>query len=64
MNKEKLRKLAQQIADAEKIIQTSKDKDEIRKAQSTIISLSGKVSLFDLDVLDDMVQEILKKSCI
>ena len=62
MKRKELKNLAQKIAKYEQILQTSQDKEEIREAQSQIMNLSGRVqSLEDMVLLDDMIQEILKK---
>lgn len=62
MKKKELKNLAQKIAKWEQVLQTSQDKEEIQEAQSQIMKLSGKVqSLEDMMLLDDMIQEILKK---
>ena len=61
MKKKELKNLAKKIAKYENIIQTSDDKDEIRKAQLAIIELSGSVdSLEDITAIDEMVQDFLK----
>lgn len=62
MKKKELKNLAQKIAKWEQILQTSQNQEEIREAQNQIMSLSGRVqSLEDMVLLDDMIQEILKK---
>ena len=62
MKRKELKNLAQKIAKYEQILQTSQDKEEIHEAQSQIMNLSGRVqSLEDMMLLDDMIQEILKK---
>lgn len=61
MKKKELKNLAKKIAKYEQIIQSSDDKDEIRKAQLAIIELSGSVnSLEDITAIDEMVQDFLK----
>ena len=61
MKKKELKNLAKKIAKYESIIQTSDDKDEIRKAQLAIIELSGSVdSLEDITAIDEMIQDFLK----
>ena len=61
MKKKELKNLAKKIAKYESIIQTSDDKNEIRKAQLAIIELSGSVdSLEDITAIDEMVQDFLK----
>lgn len=51
MKKKEIKMLAQKIAKYEKIIQSSSDKGEIRKAQEEIMKITSGV-----DSLDDMVQ--------
>ena len=61
MKKKELKNLAKKIAKYEQIIQTSDDKDEIRKAQLAIMELSGSVdSLEDITAIDEMVQDFLE----
>lgn len=61
MKKKELKNLAKKIAKYEQIIQSSDNKDEIRKAQLAIIELSGSVdSLEDITAIDEMVQDFLK----
>lgn len=60
MKKKELKNLAKRIADAEFVIQTSSDKDEINKAKKTIMELSNHaIELEDIIALDEMVQDIL-----
>ena len=62
MKRKEQKNLAQKIAKYEYIVQTSNDKDEIKKAQDSIMELSGRVeSLDDIAAIDEMVQEILGK---
>lgn len=62
MKKKELKALAQQIAEAELIIQQSDDKKEVSKAQRKIIELTKKVTNFeDIMDLDELVQEILSE---
>ena len=63
MKRKEQKNLAQKIAKYEYIVQISNDKDEIKKAQDSIMELSGRVeSLDDIAAIDEMVQEILEKS--
>ena len=58
MNKKEIKNLAKRIADAEYTIQNSLDKEEIKKAKSTIMELSKRItSLEDMMILDEMIQE-------
>ncbi len=62
MKKKELKNLAKKIANCEYIIQTSQDSDELNKAKNEIFKLtSGVTSFEDLDYMDEMVQEFLKK---
>lgn len=63
MKKKELKQLAQKIAKAEIIVQTSEDKKAVAQAKNQIIELSGSItSMQDIDLLDEMVQEILNKT--
>ena len=60
MKRKELKNLAKKIAQAEHIIQTSDNQDEIQRAQMEIMTLSSHVdSLDDITILDEMVQELL-----
>lgn len=60
MKKKELKTLANRIAKAEFIVQTSSDKKEINDAKKEIMELSKHaIGLEDLLALDEMVQEIL-----
>lgn len=63
MKKKDLKILAKKIADAEYTIQNSADSKAIRQAQETILELSGrsKLSMEDMFILDELVQEILSQ---
>lgn len=62
MKRKELKQLAQKIAKLENIIQTSDDNKKIAEAQKQIIELSGHVeNLDDMCLLDDMIQDLLKK---
>jgi len=62
MTHKQLRKIANEIARNEKIIQENIDEDAVTKAQDEIISLSSQLDIFDLLYLDELLQEMLKKS--
>lgn len=63
MKKKELKNLAQKIAKYEKIIQTSDDKAEIKKAEQEIMRLSGHVdNIEDMMIIDEMIQDILGNS--
>lgn len=60
MKRKELKNLAKKIAQAEHIVQTSDDQDEIQRAQMEIMTLSSHVdSLDDITIIDEMVQELL-----
>ena len=62
MKRKELKNLAQKIATAENIIQTSSDPEQVMKAQGQIIELSDHVlSMEDMIAIDEFVQELLKK---
>lgn len=60
MKRKELKNLAKKIAQAEHIIQTSDNQDEIQRVQMEIMTLSSHVdSLDDITIIDEMVQELL-----
>ena len=60
MKRKELKNLAKKIAQAEHIVQTSDNQDEIQRAQMEIMTLSCHVdSLDDITIIDEMVQELL-----
>lgn len=60
MKRKELKNLAKKIAQAEHIVQTSDNQDEIQRAQMEIMILSSHVdSLDDITIIDEMVQELL-----
>lgn len=62
MKHKDLVKLARKIAEAEKVIQTSSDKEEVNKAQQRVIELSGQVkTIEEMLNLDEILQEFLKE---
>ena len=56
------KRIAQQIANAERVIQESKDTQAVESAKDEIINLTVKynLGLEDMIDIDDMVQKILK----
>lgn len=63
MKKKELKNLAQKIAKAEMIIQTSDNAKAIAKAERDIMELSGHVdTIEDMVIIDEMVQDILEKN--
>ena len=62
MKKKELKSLAQRIAKAEIIVQTSEDSKEINKARAAILELTSKVeNMEDILALDELIQEILEQ---
>lgn len=60
MKRKELKNLAKKITQAEHIIQTSDNQDEIQRAQMEVMTLSSHVdSLDDITIIDEMVQELL-----
>ena len=60
MKRKELKNLAKKIAQAEHIVQTSDNQDEIQRAQMEVMTLSSHVdSLDDITIIDEMVQELL-----
>ena len=63
MKKKELKNLAQKIAKAERIIQTSDDPKMIARAEQEIMELSGHAkTIEDMVIIDEMVQDILEKN--
>ena len=62
MNNEKIKNIAKQIAEFELLLQTSSDKEKIKKAEQGIMALTDQItSLEEMCLIDDMVQKILDK---
>ena len=62
MKKKELKNLAKKIANAEYLLQTSNDEYAKQQAKDDILRMSNEVHSFeDLDLLDEMIQEYLKK---
>ena len=60
MKKKELKNLAEKIAKYEKIVQTSNDKNAVRKAEEEIMKLSSHVDSFeDMVAIDELVIEFL-----
>lgn len=63
MKTKELKNLAKKFAKLERIIQTTENQEEKKKAEDEIISLSGHVtSLEDITIIDEMVQDLLAKN--
>ena len=62
MKKKELRKLAEQIAQAEIDLQKLKDSGDVRELKEKIMKLCHRISsLEDIMLLDDMVQKKIKE---
>ena len=62
MKKKELKNLAEKIAKYEYVIENSEDDTTKQAAQVEIMRLTSKVHDFqDLDQLDELIQDILKK---
>ena len=62
MKKKELKNLASKIADYEYILQTDNDLKIKDQAKNEIFKLTAGIHSFeDLDLIDEMVQEFLKK---
>lgn len=62
MKKKELKNLAEKIAEAQVIMDTTEDNDEKRWAQREIIELSSKIEDFeDYLILDEMIQKNIQK---
>lgn len=63
MKKKELKNLAQKIAKQEIIVQTSGDKEQVRRAEKEIMRLCGCVdSVSDMVAIDDLVAELLAEN--
>lgn len=62
MKQKDLKKVAQQIATAELIIQTSSDHKKIEQAKKLIMKLSHSLDIRDMDYVDELVQKNLEKN--
>ena len=61
MKRKELKNIAKKIAKAELIIQTSEDPAAVKRAQQEVMELCGQaLSLEDMTIIDEMVQEILE----
>ena len=61
MKKKDIKKIAQKIAEAEYIIQTSSDSYACAEAQKEIISITNKIDDFDaMCEIDELVLQILE----
>lgn len=61
MKKKELKNAAKKIAEAEYVIQNSKDQQSVEAAKQLIMHLTNQASSFEeLEQLDELVQEYLK----
>lgn len=61
MKRKELKNIAKRIAECELIIQQNKDEASVEQAKLEILKLSNKITIFDLDLLDELVMENLIK---
>ncbi len=62
MTKKQIRDIARTVANSEKIIQSSSDPDEIKKAEMAIIQTCFQVSsMEDMIQIDELIQKYLEK---
>lgn len=61
MRKKELKNIAQKIAKCEKIIQESSNKEEVENAKRAILSLSKKLSVEDIFLLDEVIMELMEE---
>lgn len=63
MTKRECRRIAQKIADLEKVVMTTTDPQEKRKAQDKIMKICGSFTdIMDMMQVDEEVQNILQNS--
>lgn len=61
MKTKELKKLANEIINLEKIINTSENQDEVNKAKNRIIEISGHIHPLDMMRIDELVQEQIQQ---
>ena len=62
MKRKELRQIAEKIAKAEKIIQTSDNEKLVKQAEQDIVNLTSSVHDFeDIIAIDELVQDLLSK---
>ena len=59
MKKSELRSIAQQIVDAQKIINRDENQEEVAKAQEKIIYLTDLLSFEDIFAVDEIITDLL-----
>lgn len=61
MKMKERKNLAKKIAEQQRIILNSEDKEAVREAEEKIVKLSGQVQNWeDILVIDELVQELLR----
>lgn len=59
MKESELRSIAQQIVDAQKIINRDENQEEVAKAQRKIIYLTDLLSFEDIFAIDEIITDLL-----
>jgi len=59
MKESELRSIAQQIVDAQKIINRDENQEEVAKAQEKIIYLTDLLSFEDIFAIDEIITDLL-----
>lgn len=59
MKKSRLRSIAQQIVEAEKIIHQDESQEEVAKAQEKIIYLTSLLSFEDIFAVEELISDLL-----
>lgn len=59
MKRKELKNFAKKIIQAEAIIRENEDKESVRKAKEEIINISNKLSIDDMLLLDELIQELM-----
>lgn len=62
MKRKELKNFAKKIIQAEAIIRENEDKESVRKAKEEIINISNKLSIDDMLLLDELIQELIQDS--
>lgn len=62
MKRKELKNFAKKIIQAEAIIRENEDKESVRKAKEEIINISNKLSVDDMLLLDELIQELIQDS--
>lgn len=62
MKRKELKNFVKKIIQAEAIIRENEDKESVRKAKEEIINISNKLSVDDMLLLDELIQELIQDS--